>query len=436
MYHKKNLDYVYLLWEDLVYQVENKNSKKNNDMCYPRFTKVIIDYFMLKDQSISRRNKMFWHIARDDPMFNMKKFISRHQDTQIYDVILPDELTNQEMLDSKAYEEYYVVASGAEPPKEKTKYKKKTDEPVTPSNSKFAPAAKEFHMSHTSGSSDGVDIPSKVPDEQQQKLTGTNEGDSGRPEAPDVPKLTQERVYTPPDHQLTNEEENQEGDDEVKEGEEEEEEEGIYKQTSSEKKLKLRIKNFSIRDDQDKDEDPSAGSNRGLKRRRSGKEAESLKEPTHKESKSIFFKSNQSKEHGVVWLQSSRDMMISYTSLENATSNDFEDKTLKICYFSITRGRSAIGSRKLPEEDQPQKPDTYRSDLRIMTPYSAYPDIQGIIYEDEMNKNRLMRTDELHKFSDGTLNHVRTALNDIATGIETDYLPNRNGVNKTSKELV
>ncbi|GJW28913.1 hypothetical protein Tco_0045788 [Tanacetum coccineum] len=49
MYHNKNVDYVYLLWEDLVYQVENKNSKKNNDMCYPRFTKVIVDYFMAKD---------------------------------------------------------------------------------------------------------------------------------------------------------------------------------------------------------------------------------------------------------------------------------------------------------------------------------------------------------------------------------------------------
>nr|GFA77057.1 hypothetical protein [Tanacetum cinerariifolium] len=61
-----------------------------------------------------------------------------------------------------------------------------------------------------------------------------------------------------------------------------------------------------------------------------------------------------------------------------------------------------------------------------MTPYTAYPDIQGIIYEDEMNRNRLMRTDELHKFSDGTLNHVCTALNDIATGIEMDYLPKRN----------
>ncbi|GJU31318.1 hypothetical protein Tco_1174907 [Tanacetum coccineum] len=71
------------------------------------------------------------------------------------------------------------------------------------------------------------------------------------------------------------------------------------------------------------------------------------------------------------------------------------------------------------------RPDSYRSDLRKMTPYTAYPDIQGIIYQDDMDRNRLMRTDELHKFSDGTLNHVRTALNDIATGIQMEYLPKR-----------
>ncbi|GJX43308.1 retrovirus-related pol polyprotein from transposon TNT 1-94 [Tanacetum coccineum] len=40
-------------------------------------------------------------------------------------------------------------------------------------------------------------------------------------------------------------------------------------------------------------------------------------------------------------------------------------------------------------------------------------------------RNRLMHTDELHKFSDGTLNHVRTTLNDIATGIQMEYLPKR-----------
>ncbi|GKA87016.1 hypothetical protein Tco_0808727 [Tanacetum coccineum] len=82
MYHNKNVDYVYLLWEDLVYQVENNNSKKNNDMYYPRFTKVIVDYFMAKDQAIPRRNKMFWHYARDDLMFTTIRVISKHQDTQ------------------------------------------------------------------------------------------------------------------------------------------------------------------------------------------------------------------------------------------------------------------------------------------------------------------------------------------------------------------
>ncbi|GKF25247.1 hypothetical protein Tco_0081141 [Tanacetum coccineum] len=48
-------------------------------------------------------------------------------------------------------------------------------------------------------------------------------------------------------------------------------------------------------DDKDKDEEPSAGSNRGTKRRRSGKEAESSKEPTHKESRTISSSKRPSK---------------------------------------------------------------------------------------------------------------------------------------------
>nr|GEV71379.1 integrase, catalytic region, zinc finger, CCHC-type, peptidase aspartic, catalytic [Tanacetum cinerariifolium] len=57
MYHKKNIDFVYLLWEDFVYQVEHKDAKKSNKMYYPRFTKVIVNFFMTKDPSIPRRNK-------------------------------------------------------------------------------------------------------------------------------------------------------------------------------------------------------------------------------------------------------------------------------------------------------------------------------------------------------------------------------------------
>ncbi|GJZ96032.1 hypothetical protein Tco_0668366 [Tanacetum coccineum] len=51
------------------------------------------------------------------------------------------------------------------------------------------------------------------------------------------------------------------------------------------------------RDDQKKDEDHSVGSNRGSKRKRSGKEAKSSKEPTHKEYKSTSSLKGASRSH-------------------------------------------------------------------------------------------------------------------------------------------
>ncbi|GKC52073.1 hypothetical protein Tco_1074818 [Tanacetum coccineum] len=50
----------------------------------------------------------------------------------------------------------------------------------------------EFHVSYASGSGDGVDLQLKVPDEQQQTLSGTNEGAGDKPEVPDVPEYRSE----------------------------------------------------------------------------------------------------------------------------------------------------------------------------------------------------------------------------------------------------
>ncbi|GJX50262.1 hypothetical protein Tco_0277107 [Tanacetum coccineum] len=44
-----------------------------------------------------------------------------------------------------------------------------------------------------------------------------------------------------------------------------------------------------------------------------------------------------------------------------------------------------------------------------------------------------MCADELHKFSDGTLNDVRTALHDITAGITMEYLPMRKWSNLDKK---
>ncbi|GJW85635.1 hypothetical protein Tco_0158780 [Tanacetum coccineum] len=234
MYNNKKVDYVYLQWEDLVFQVENKNSKKNSDIYYPRFTKVIIDYFMAKDQAIPRRNKMFWHYARDDFMFTTIRVISKHKDTQEYGAILPQHLTNQAKLESKAFKTYRAYATSEQAPKSKAT-KKKTDSESSP---KIKPSQaskgkriktsakgdkpaktkskgltvlsevalseaeqmklatkrsmKEFHISHASGLGNGVDILSKVPDEQQQTRSGRKEGAGDKPEVPDVPEYRSE----------------------------------------------------------------------------------------------------------------------------------------------------------------------------------------------------------------------------------------------------
>nr|GEZ52423.1 retrovirus-related Pol polyprotein from transposon TNT 1-94 [Tanacetum cinerariifolium] len=54
LYHSRNIDYAFLIWEDFVYQIEHKNNKRINEMYYPRFTKVIIHHFMSKDLSIPK----------------------------------------------------------------------------------------------------------------------------------------------------------------------------------------------------------------------------------------------------------------------------------------------------------------------------------------------------------------------------------------------
>nr|GEY12922.1 hypothetical protein [Tanacetum cinerariifolium] len=69
------------------------------------------------------------------------------------------------------------------------------------------------------------------------------------------------------------------------------------------------------------------------------------------------------------------------------------------------------------------KPNSYRSDLKHKEAYTAYSNPRGFIYQNKDKKNRFMQIVELHKFSDGTLTDVRTALDDRLKGIRMQYLP-------------
>ncbi|GJX02931.1 hypothetical protein Tco_0188847 [Tanacetum coccineum] len=84
-----------------------------------------------------------------------------------------------------------------------------------------------------------------------------------------------------------------------------------------------------------------------------------------------------------------------------------------------------IGVNSYQKKAKPHQPDTFRQDLRKRIAYTAYSDPQGVIYIDQNNRNRLICTDELHKFSDGTHDSVRTALHDISSGIRMEYPPKK-----------
>ncbi|GKE48379.1 hypothetical protein Tco_1479637 [Tanacetum coccineum] len=238
MYHKKNVNYAYLLWEHFVYQLENQNVKRSNEMYYPRFTKVIINFFINKDKSIPRRNKVNWHFARDDPMFTMIKVVSRHEDTHLYGAILPNELTNEAIKDSESYKDYYAIASGAEPPKTKASVKKKqvrSDKTKTPpttkgkrlkTSTKAAKLAKKKQPTKTSKAKSLIVLfEVALIEAEQMELaikrsliqthsshasgSGTNEGTSNKLGVPDVP------TYASDDKRISWKSSDEEDDNEV-----------------------------------------------------------------------------------------------------------------------------------------------------------------------------------------------------------------------------
>ncbi|GKF23437.1 hypothetical protein Tco_0075759, partial [Tanacetum coccineum] len=110
--------------------------------------------------------------------------------------------------------------------------------------------------------------------------------------------------------------------------------------------------------------------------------------------------------------------------LKRLRIQDIEDMLLlliqgKLTNLTVKERLALIYQKKL----NLTKPDTYRSDLKRREAYSAYSNPKGFIYQNKDKKNRLMRIDELHKFSDGALNDVQTALNDRLKGIQIIHLP-------------
>nr|GEV73678.1 hypothetical protein [Tanacetum cinerariifolium] len=168
---------------------------------------------MSKDPSIPRRNKVNWHYVRDDFMFSTIKLVSRHQTMQQFGALLPIELTNDEIRNSKAYKEYYAIATGEAAPKPKAstrRTKSSSDTSITPL---IAAASPRLKASASKAKSLSALTEVAMTEAQQLKLvtkrsmqqmhisqpsgSGTDEGIGSKLGVPDVPTAEEEESFDP-----------------------------------------------------------------------------------------------------------------------------------------------------------------------------------------------------------------------------------------------
>ncbi|GJU39984.1 retrovirus-related pol polyprotein from transposon TNT 1-94 [Tanacetum coccineum] len=199
------------------------------------------------------------------------------------------------------------------------------------------------------------------------------------------------------------------------------------------------------RDGADDDQEPSAGTDRGSKRRRSGKEPESTSALRDMTTTTAGKTTTGSKTHKQSASQSA--------SVEETmqTTDVFEaplahQESVPAVHESVQPWLSNLTRRQDPRESFDELTDTTfdfsafvmnRLNVKTLTPellqiqtekyetlITPYSDPRGFIYENKDKKNRLMRIDELHKFRRMVVSMCsETALNDRPQGIRMEYLP-------------
>ncbi|GJV43773.1 hypothetical protein Tco_1428309 [Tanacetum coccineum] len=250
MYHQKNVGYVELFWEDFIYQIDNKAYKKQEKMYYPRFTKVIIHYFLTQDKTLSWRNKIGMHTSRDDYLIDTLRFVSAKEETQIYGAILLESLTSPEMKGTKAYKTYL----GKDVDATRGKGIELLSEVALAKDTQFEEvrrkSMRDFHKTHPSGSG----TITKTAPNAKIKLSITNERTGVKLGVPDVTE--DDSSESKAESWGNDEDDNNNDHDSRSEGSDQERDSGDDKaQSDSEKGLDSEHETYENESDSESDQD-------------------------------------------------------------------------------------------------------------------------------------------------------------------------------------
>ncbi|GJU75036.1 hypothetical protein Tco_1266441, partial [Tanacetum coccineum] len=83
-------------------------------MPYPRFTKIIVNYFLSQHKSLAKKKHSYINTIKGDGVLNRLKFVRTGEDFQEYGRDIPDTMLTDEIKQSEAFIGY---STGLIPPK-------------------------------------------------------------------------------------------------------------------------------------------------------------------------------------------------------------------------------------------------------------------------------------------------------------------------------
>ncbi|GJV64501.1 hypothetical protein Tco_1475329 [Tanacetum coccineum] len=96
--------------------LREKKSRREN-MPYPQFTKVIIDYFLSKQKSLKKLKFQHFHTIKDDGVVSRLKLVIMGEDVQQYGLAILGTMLNNEIIQSESYKMFILYSTGQIPPK-------------------------------------------------------------------------------------------------------------------------------------------------------------------------------------------------------------------------------------------------------------------------------------------------------------------------------
>nr|GEV48746.1 integrase, catalytic region, zinc finger, CCHC-type, peptidase aspartic, catalytic [Tanacetum cinerariifolium] len=264
MFYRENVDYPELIWEDLAFQIDHRKEKssRRKNMPFPRFTKVIINHFLKKHNSLSNLKFQHYHIIKDDGIVcrlksvriesepelepvkrktSSKRRVKKKVTLSAGDNIILDDLDTTLELEQEAVDIMQALNESKNTSK---------------------------RQSGSGGSSKGTDTIPGVPDKSTVVFATSSEGTGTKPGVPDKEKdITKENVilewgskqeskYSEEDNLNDEEKDDKEGDADDEDDETKSNKDDIYKykifvrKDGDEEMLNAKVKDFDKGDEE------------------------------------------------------------------------------------------------------------------------------------------------------------------------------------------